>query len=177
MPMCWANSPMERPSSPRVVASSAAASKITRRLSAPSVRGFRWGRSSPSHPSDPNFMLVLDIAVRFLRLIDSLKKSSEVLLDIIARPYVLFKERPIVLLGFPSWGPRSYPVCSVQKAAFMVVPRLPHGRAEGPIGLRTARRTGLLQDSSVLVFPTPRRARGDPAPVTSRGVLRWYVAS
>ena len=51
MPMCWASSPMERPSSPRVVANLAAASRIARRLSSPSARGFRRGRLLPVRPT------------------------------------------------------------------------------------------------------------------------------
>src|SRR3954453_15178117 len=99
MPMCWASSPMERPSSPRVVASSAAASKIVRRLSTPSARGFRPTSFTPSNGRDPESWLpMLDIPEPFPRPMDPVSKSWSVLLDIIARPYVLSRERSVVLL-------------------------------------------------------------------------------
>src|SRR6478752_5414171 len=102
MPMCWASSPMDRPSSPRVVARLAAASRIARRLSAPSARGFRLGPGSPSDRLDPSpLLLVLDIPARFPRLINRWEILTRPL-DIIARPFVLFKERPVVLLSYPS---------------------------------------------------------------------------
>src|SRR6516165_4170420 len=85
MPMCSANSPMERPSSPRVVARLAAARRIARRLSTPSARGFRPGRLPPSD-----------------RLV---AKSWLFMLDILARPVVLFKERTVVLFIYRSGNP------------------------------------------------------------------------
>src|SRR4051812_41074062 len=71
MPMCSASSPMESPSSPRVVARLAAACRMARRLSTPSARGFRPARRSASDRPD--------------------SKMSLLMLDIIARPVVLYQ--------------------------------------------------------------------------------------
>src|SRR5512147_586858 len=99
MPMCWASSPMERPSSPRVVARLAAASKIVRRLPTPSARGFRPTSLPPSNCRDPESWLpMFDIPERFPPSDRSDFESWQVLLDIIARPYVLSRERSVVLL-------------------------------------------------------------------------------
>src|SRR5262249_30052724 len=75
---CCASSPIESPSSPRVVARLAAACKIVLRLSTPSTRGLRPPRGWPPDWRVPEFLLFM--------------------VDILARSVVLFKARSVVLL-------------------------------------------------------------------------------